>query len=266
MPLVNYHTHTPLCGHATGTIDEYVTQAISGGLSDIGFADHAPIPEPMREGISMSPGQTEIYISDILRAKEKYADRIKVRLGFEVDFPLFDTFDKIYLTDLRIDYLIGSCHFMGDWPIDHGDYIDEYSRRDIDDIYKNYYAGLESLVDSNLFNITGHFDLPKKFGHRESNRETSSQTIERIATKMSRFGMASEVNTSGLLKPVKEMYPSDDILKIFFDKNVPVTLGADAHSPETVDYMLREAAEKLRSIGYRKISGFEKRNRYDIQI
>jgi histidinol-phosphatase (PHP family) len=116
-----------------------------------------------------------------------------------------------------------------------------------------------------LFNIVGHFDVVKKFGHREDSGN-SNETLERIAAKMSKFGIAAEVNTSGLLKPVKEMYPSDEILKIFFNKNVPVTLGADAHEPDLVDYMLLEAVQKLKSIGYKKISGFEKRKRYDIQI
>jgi histidinol-phosphatase (PHP family) len=265
MSLVNYHNHTSLCGHASGTTDEYIQKAISSGISELGFSDHAPLPEHLREFITMAPDQTEIYISEILSKKEFYKNKISIRLGFEVDFPLFETLDRLYLTDLRIDYLIGSCHFLGDWPFDHGDFVDEFGKRDINQIYKTYYSILESLVDSNLFNIVGHFDLIKKFGYRDD-PGNSTEIIERIAVKMSRFGIAAEINTSGLLKPVKEMYPSDEILKILFDKNVPVTLGADAHEAKFVDYMLYEAVQKLKSIGYRKISGFEKRNRYDIQI
>lgn len=265
MKLVNYHNHTSLCGHATGTTDEYILKAIESGISELGFADHAPLPEHIRDGITMTPDQTEIYISEILSKKELYKDRISIRLGFEVDYPLFETLDRLYLVDIRFDYLIGSCHFLGDWPFDHSDFVDEFGKRDINQIYKTYYTLLESLIDSNLFNIIGHFDLVKKFGHRED-AGNSREALERIAVKMSRFGIAAEVNTSGLLKPVKEMYPSDEILKILFDKNVPVTMGADAHEPELVSYMLPEAAEKLKSIGYTKISGFEKRNRYDIPL
>jgi histidinol-phosphatase (PHP family) len=265
MPIVNYHNHTALCGHAAGTIDEYISKAITAGISELGFADHAPLPEHLRDGITMTPDQTEIYISEILEKKEIYKDRISIRLGFEVDFPIFNTLDRLYLVDIRFDYMIGSCHFLGDWPFDHSDFVDEFGKRDINQIYKTYYTLLESLVDSNLFNIIGHFDLIKKFGHRED-PGNSKEALERIAIKMSRFGIAAELNTSGLLRPVKEMYPSDEILKILFDKNVPVTLGADAHEPSLVDYMLSEAVEKLKSTGYRKISGFEKRNRYDIPI
>ena len=33
----NYHTHTTRCRHATGTDEEYVLQAIDGGLQESGF-------------------------------------------------------------------------------------------------------------------------------------------------------------------------------------------------------------------------------------
>ncbi|MBI3316105.1 MAG: PHP domain-containing protein, partial [Candidatus Omnitrophica bacterium] len=42
-PKVDYHMHTPLCGHAVGEPGEYVEQAIKVGLSEIGFSDHAPL-------------------------------------------------------------------------------------------------------------------------------------------------------------------------------------------------------------------------------
>ena len=40
--IANYHTHTARCGHAAGTEDEYVQQAIQSGLKILGFSDHTP--------------------------------------------------------------------------------------------------------------------------------------------------------------------------------------------------------------------------------
>ncbi|MCP4134926.1 MAG: histidinol-phosphatase [bacterium] len=262
--LPNYHNHTTLCGHATGTIDEYIEAAIEKGFAKIGFSDHAPIPLPMREGISMAPEEAEFYITEIENRKEIYKDRIQVKTGFEIDFPLFPTFDKKYFTDPRIDFLIGSCHFIGDWPFDMAERADEFDKRGIDRAYTEYYTLLEELVDSKLFDIVGHFDLIKKFGHRPTKDFTP--TIERICKKMSSCGAVAEINTSGLIKPVKEVYPSDAIMQIFFETNVPVTLGSDSHAPKYVGYMLPEMVEKLKKIGYRKISGFSKRKRCDIAI
>lgn len=264
MGLINYHNHTYHCSHAAGTIEEYIEKAIKCNIDEIGFADHAPLPAGLREGISMHPDETEIYINEIIDLKKKYADRISIKLGFEVDYPLHDTFNKKYFNDSRIDFLIGSCHFINSWPFDHPDHIDGFKNKNIDEIYTNYYKLIESLVESKLFDIVGHFDLVKKFGHRAT--KNFKPTIEKISSKLAAYNIVVEINTSGLLKPVSEIYPSFEIIKIFYEKNVPVTISSDAHSHELVDYMLETTIKKLKKIGYRKISGFNKRQRYEISI
>ncbi|OHD69564.1 MAG: hypothetical protein A2W19_00710 [Spirochaetes bacterium RBG_16_49_21] len=262
--MVDYHMHTPLCGHASGSADEYVESAIAGGFREIGFSDHAPMPEGLRKGISMSPDEAEGYVSSIEAIKQEYGGKIKVRLGFEVDFPLFESFDEKYLTDARIDYLIGSCHFVDGWAFDHPAHIDGYNGRDIDDLYDRYYSQLEGLVESGLFDIVGHFDLVKKFGYRP--KKDFSRTIEKIAGIAAAKKVAVEINTNGISHPVREIYPSDKIIGILFDRNVAVTFGSDAHSPDRVGYRFTEAAEKIRRAGYRKICGFSGRKRYDIVL
>ncbi len=264
MGLVDYHTHTPLCGHAVGSPDDYVMAAAASGLAEIGFSDHAPLPEHLREGITMTESQTESYLSLIESTRRNAGEKIKVRTGFEVDYPLHPSFDARYFTDPRIDYLIGSCHFIDEWPFDHPDYIEEYSNRDIDEIYKRYYELLAGLILAGKFNIVGHLDLVKKFGHRP--RRSFSGEIRALFRSMVHGDMAVEINTAGLRKPVKEMYPSREIVGELFNLNVPMTLGSDAHTPEEVGYEFIKAVEMLKSAGYRKISGFEKRKRFDITL
>lgn len=263
MGLVDYHTHTALCGHATGTVEEYIEAAIARRLSEIGFSDHAPLPEGLREGITMYDDQTEEYLSSILAHALKYKSRIAVRTGFEVDFPLHDTFDRKYFTDPRIDYLIGSCHFIDGWAFDHPACIDGFSKRDIDDIYSRYYEIMKDLVVSGRFQIIGHFDLVKKFGHR-----AKKDFAKEIASLFngSRRDLSVEINTAGLRKPVEEIYPSEEIVSLLFSLNVPVTLGSDSHSPDEVGYAFDAAVAMLKKAGYRKISAFEKRRRFDITL
>ncbi|MCX7680185.1 MAG: histidinol-phosphatase HisJ family protein [Spirochaetes bacterium] len=263
MGLVDYHNHTSLCGHATGSLDDYIEVAIEKGLAEIGFADHAPLPEGLREGITMYPEQIESYLSSIAACAEKYKHRIKVRTGLEVDFPLHNTFDKNYLTDERIDYLIGSCHIIDGWLFDHPDHIDGFSTRDIDEIYKRYYEILHDLIKSGYFQILGHFDLVKKFGHRA--KKDFSKEISSLFAGSSQM-IAVEINTAGLRKPVGEIYPSGQILSLLFSLDVPVTLGSDAHAPDEVAYEFAKAVELLKKTGYRKISSFQKRKRYDIVV
>ncbi len=263
MNLIDYHVHTELCGHASGSMDDYIREAMAKGLREIGFSDHAPLPEGLREGITMLPEETEMYIESVEAKKREYKDDIDIRTGFEVDFPLTISLDRRYLADDRLDYLTGSCHFLGDWAFDHPDNIREFEKRDIDKVYAEYYEVIYNLADSGYFNIVGHIDLVKKFGHRAKADFTG--ILEKIAVSVAKNGnMAVEINTSGARKPVGEIYPSDDIIELFFRNNVPVTLGSDSHKPEEVAFLFGKTLEKIKQIGYRKISGFQRRRRYDI--
>jgi histidinol-phosphatase (PHP family) len=262
--MVNYHNHTALCGHARGTLDEYIQAAIEKGVTEFGFSDHAPVPEHLRAGISMAPYEAEIYIAEVLDKKSAYAGRIDVKLGFEVDFPMFDTFDRNYLRDKRIDFIIGSVHYLDGWGFDNPLYIDGYNERGIDSIYRDYYEILASLAASGMCDIIGHFDLVKKFGHRPESDMTG--IIESIAQRLSGTQTAVEINTAGLQKPVAEMYPSDEIIEILFRNNVAVTIGSDSHTPEDVCYGYELAYEKLKKAGYRKVSGFTGRRRHELNL
>lgn len=264
MKLPNLHNHTSRCGHATGTIDEYIEEAVNRDLYWFGFADHAPLPEELRSGITMEPSETEDYLHDIFSARERWNDRCEILAAFEVDFPLFETFDKAYLHDSRIDYLIGSCHFIDDWPFDHDDYIEEFDRRDIDDIYQQYFSIIEELVDSGYFQVIGHFDLVKKFGHLAT--ESFSPQIRAIAAKMATRGIAAEINTSGLIKPIKEIYPAKEIIQIFYQEGVPLTLGSDSHAPGHVGYGFDKAVALLKDVGYTSVCYFKERNRHDVPL
>lgn len=262
--MVNYHNHTAMCGHAAGTLDEYILSAIGKGVAEFGFSDHAPIPEDLRYLVTMAPHETEEYISAVTAKKNEYAGQIDIKLGFEVDYPLFSTLDKRYLDDTRFDYIIGSVHFIDGWGFDNPLYVSRFNERDIDSIYRDYYSILESLASSGICDIIGHFDLVKKFGHRS--RYDMGSTVERIAKILSAKGTVVEINTSGLLKPVAEIYPSDDIIDLLFRENVPVTMGSDSHSPEDVCYGYSLAIDKLRKAGYRKVSGFTGRKRHELNL
>lgn len=264
MGLVDYHVHTHLCGHCTGMPGDYIEAALGKNLIEIGFADHSPLPENLREGISMRPDETETYISLIQQAREEHTGLIAVKIGFEVDFPLQPAFDPRYLSDARLDYLIGSCHYIDGWAFDHPREKDEFNRRDVDEVYARYYRILAGLVSSRMFSIIGHFDLVKKFGHRP--RGDFSHSVEEIARLCARYDTAVEINTAGLRKPVGEIYPEDRIIELLFTHSVPVTLGSDSHAPDEIAHCYGTAVEKIKKAGYTRVSGFSKRKRYDILL
>ena len=73
---------------------------------------------------------------------------------------------------------------------------------------------------------------------------------------------SKHLNTAGLRKDCREIYPSRKILQLAFNKGVPITFGSDAHAPEEVGMNFTEAIQLARTVGYKKCCQFEKRKRY----
>ena len=80
---------------------------------------------------------------------------------------------------------------------------------------------LTLAAESKLFEIIGHADLPKKFGHRPTH--DGSSLYEKFLTAAKKSDCAIELNTAGLRKDCREIYPSRQILELAFQKGVPIT-------------------------------------------
>ena len=73
--------------------------------------------------------------------------------------------------------------------------------------------------------------------------------------------VAIEVSTAGLRKPVGEIYPSEELLRMCLDAGNPVALSSDAHVPEHLGYGYDRAVEWLRGQGVERVAVFEGRGR-----
>jgi histidinol-phosphatase (PHP family) len=72
-------------------------------------------------------------------------------------------------------------------------------------------------------------------------------------------GCAIELNTAGLRKDCREIYPCAELLELAWRKNVPITFGSDAHAPEEVGMNFAEAVALARSVGYTETCRFTRR-------
>jgi histidinol-phosphatase (PHP family) len=159
--MIDIHNHTPLCNHATGSPEEFIKKAIEKNIKIYGFADHAPMEFDKKYRMNFEDMQN--YENEINFLKEKYKDKIKILVGYEVDFTPY--VDKRVL-ERDVDYLIGSVHFLDNWGFDNPEFIKEWKNRDVDDIYKEYFTKVEEMADAKIFNIVGHLDLIKVFGYK----------------------------------------------------------------------------------------------------
>jgi histidinol-phosphatase (PHP family) len=247
MHLPDYHTHTALCGHASGRPTDYVQAARKLGLSGIGIADHLPLLPQPDPSLTMCVADLPDYVAEVQALKIEFPGY--VLLGVEADYrPHTITEVRELLDEYPFDYAIGSVHFLEDWAFDDPRNLAEYADRDIDEVWVQYFELLGDAAESGLFSIMGHLDLVKKFGYRPT--RTLSKELDRLVGRIARSGVLTEINTAGLHKPIGEAYPDPGILRRLCEAGVPVTFGSDAHQPEHVGRDFQHAAELARAAGY----------------
>jgi histidinol-phosphatase (PHP family) len=114
-------------------------------------------------------------------------------------------------------------------------------------------------AETGFFEIIAHVDLPKKFGHRPT--RDCTPLYEKFLTAAKKHNCAIELNTAGLRKDCKEIYPSREILQLAFQKGVPITFGSDAHKPEEVGMNFTQAIKLAGAVGYKECCRFVQRKR-----
>lgn len=254
----DYHMHTPLCGHADGDPMAYAENAINNGLKRIGFSDHAPLLTHRDPGISMDHSQLSVYHHMIESVRAEFEGQLEVLVGIEADFvPGYEERTKALLAQYPYDYVIGSVHFISEWGFDDPIQLKEWNKRDVNKVYHEYYKLLRKSALSRMFDILAHVDLVKKFDFKPTEDMTSE--IEENAKVFKKTGVVIEINTSGLRKPVHEMYPSLHDLKIYCAKGVPITFGSDAHTPSDVGRDFNKAHALALAAGYREYVQIDKR-------
>ena len=116
----NYHTHTYRCNHATGTIEDYVKEAIKANIDEIGISDHLPHPGKNIDNYHrMAYEDLEDYFGKIEEAIEKYGDKISIKRSIECEyFPDFGWLYEELKEKYKADYLALGVHFFpykGEW-------------------------------------------------------------------------------------------------------------------------------------------------------
>jgi histidinol-phosphatase (PHP family) len=241
-------------------LSEYIAEAERKKIDEIGFSDHIHVEK--REW-SMNHADLSKYVNDISALQNK--KQVSIKTGLEVDFTPQGMADLMrVIRPWSFDYLIGSVHHIGNWLIDSEREIDEWKKRDVDAVHKQYFSLVQAMANSRLFDIVGHLDLTKKFSHRPKN-DISDLLLETVQA-IGKSGMCIEINTSGLRKPCREIYPSEKLLKMCFDKGIPITFGSDAHAPEDVGAGFDKATEAAKKVGYVEITRFMQRKREPVEI
>ncbi len=268
--LTDYHVHlrpdgagTPAAEYFTSAnVERYRAAADERGIAELGASEHV---YRFRQALDVwqHPFWRENAVDD-LDAYCEFAREAGLRVGVEADFVPGREDRMANLLDGRPwDYVIGSVHFVGDEAVDHPDW-DVWSSRSVDPekIWRRYFEWLGEAARSGLFDILAHPDLVKVWGPDRPRPDGDLRRFYELAMPgIAESGIAIEVSTAGLRKPVGERYPAEPFLAMCLEAGCPVALSSDAHVPEHVGFEYEGTLEWLTAQGVRELSVFEGRER-----
>lgn len=223
----NYHTHTSLCRHASGTMREYIENAVEGGLKVLGFSDHVPYPfdGDYYSGYRMYLDEAEAYASALHNLRAEYRDQIDIRIGYEAEYypRFFDRMLKL-ITQYPCDYLILGQHFI------ENESTGKYSGAQTNDESRliTYVDEVCDALKTGLFTYVAHPDLLNFCGDMKVLDREYSRLIDCAGS----CGIPLEINLLGIRDG--RHYPRDRFFELCGEIGASVCIGSDAHSPDTV--------------------------------
>jgi histidinol-phosphatase (PHP family) len=249
--LYDSHMHTPFCKHAWGEPEQYAATAESQNLKGIIITCHCPGPEGWSPKVRMSMSQFDEYVASVEEAASQWAGRIDIRLGLECDYmPGIATWLGRFLDQVDLQYVIGSVHPQLPY------YKELFHNSDPIAYQRKYFEHLAMAAESGLFDCLGHPDLVKNCYPSAWDVTAVLDDIRACLDRVAKSGTALELNTSGLLKEVKEMNPNPAMLAEMSQRNIPVVLGSDAHAPHRVGADFTRGLDLLQEAGYEEVNVF----------
>ena len=269
--LTDYHVHlrpdepgtTPDRWFTPANAERYREAASERGIAELGVSEHV---HRFRQALEVweHPFWRRWALDDLDAYAGFVREETDLRLGLEADF-VPGREDRIAnLLDGRDwDYVIGSVHFVGDYAVDLDDEFDVWRHAvSAEQVWQRYFATLAEAARSGLFDVMAHPDLVRVWG---SGRPVPDGDLRRYyepaVEAFAETGVAVEVSTAGLRKPLGEIYPSRGFLDMVVDAGCPIALSSDAHRPEDLGHAYDRALELLSDAGVAEICVFERRER-----
>ena len=268
--LTDYHVHlrpddhdaTPAHYFTSENAERYRESASERGIAELGVAEHV-----YRFSQALEVWDHPFWRSYAVDDLEAYCgfvrDQTDLRLGIEADF-VAGREDRMasLLDDYEWDYVVGSVHFLGDESLDTEEYSVWLRQESPDRIWRRYFETLGASAQSGLFDIVAHPDLVKVWG---ADRPVPDGDLRRFyypaVEAIADAGVAVEVSTAGLRKPVGEIYPAPAFIAMAVDGGVPIALSSDAHVPDQLGHRYEETVDLLQSLGVSEIAVFDRRER-----
>jgi len=246
----------------TANADRYRAAATERGIDELGVSEHV-----YRFTQSLDVWQHELWLETAHDDLDAYCSFVReqtdLRLGIEADFiPGREERMRDLVDERDFDYVIGSIHFLGDHALDYDRFDVWTTGESADRVWRRYFEWLGEAAMSGIFDVLAHPDLVKHWGRERPWPERDPRYYYEIAMEgIAESGIAVELSTAGLRKPVGELYPARAFLEMVVDAGNPIALSSDAHTPEQLGFAYDQALELLTDLGVSELCRFDRRTR-----
>jgi histidinol-phosphatase (PHP family) len=249
----NYHTHTYLCNHADGNVEDYVKKAIELGFSTLGMSDHAPFIFLKDRSVRMGIEDYPTYLKDLEDAIRKYSNQIKIYIGLEIEY--FRSQKNHYKHLLEtLDYLILGQHYV---EINNR-LMSVYDVRTIDQM-KAYVINVIEAIETGYFKMICHPDIfLLNLEEINPNDEEEIMYLSKLLIESAEKNkVALEINANGIRRgkliikgEVRYQYPRKEFWELVSKSKVKVIISSDAHHPDLLfDEAMIEAYNFAKHLG-----------------
>jgi histidinol-phosphatase (PHP family) len=269
--LTDYHVHLrpddlenrPERFFTAANAERYRTVASERGIEELGVSEHI---YRFSEALTVydHPFWREYARDDLDDYCAFVREETDLRLGVEMDF-IPGREDRIanLLEAREWDYVVGSVHLLEGYAVDMEGEWDVWRRGDSPErLWKRYFQTVAESARSGLFDIIAHPDLVKIWGRGRPAPDTDLRRYyEPLVEACLDAGVAVELSSAGLRKPIGELYPAQPMLELVAEAGVPVALSSDAHTPQDLGAGYETAVAALEAAGIGSIAVFERRAR-----
>ncbi len=262
MIIADYHMHSTHSEDGRATMEEQIEASIRAGLKYICFTEHMDHDWPIEDDNSMDEEgnvhkafelDTDAYREHYLECRDKYSDRITIGFGVEYGFQEhLAAHNREYVNSYPFDFVIGSQHLCCGEDVYYPEFFEGMSEKEA---YRKYFeCTLENICLIDEYDVMGHIDYVVRYGpnrNRDYSYRDHAEVLDEILAQLIKRGKGIELNTGGFRKLGNEPNPSRDIIKRYRELGGEIiTIGSDAHSPESVACDFDRAYMLLKETGY----------------
>ncbi len=257
---------TEFCTHAKDQLEDIIQEYIRQEFDWFCITEHIPppttnliYPDEKIQNLTCEKmyQRFQKYFQTAREYQKKYADQIKIYVGFEIEFYTnWENWINKLKTKFKPDVIVGSVHHIDNIPLDYDlNYYNQIIKQqgNIENVYLKYFDHQYELIQKIKPEIVGHFDLIRIFDPEYKIRWQNNKIwdkIERNLQLIKEYDLIMDYNLRALYKGADEPYISKKILERASELKIRVMPGDDSHEIVSVGFEMEKAIENLNKLGF----------------